>query len=109
MSTSSQFRIQICGNVDELRTEAEIFIPAEGAGPVAYVYESLRDWVVERAGDSGPVPPPGFDAAVAAAKGVLAEYVNRMGNGAPTGLTRPGLALWLMELRDGTAMGRPIR
>jgi hypothetical protein len=46
--------------------------------------------------------------AASLARETLTDYVNRTGRSAPVDLTDIGLSLWLMQKRDGTAMGRRI-
>jgi len=104
---SDPFRIVVVGNPSVPRTEAEVYVPAGADAPVLVVYESPRGWVTEPLGGRAP-PSAVVDSAVQAARQRLSQYVNRTGQGAPTGLTVPGLSLWLMEKTDGTAMGRRV-
>jgi hypothetical protein len=100
------FRTDICGNVDNRRTEAEIVRDGE---LLALVYESVSGWNVEYFGAAARDPNiPGLAAEVAESRKALSQYVNRRGANAPAGLTRVGLSHWLMEKDDGTAMGRAI-
>ena len=107
----SRYSIMICGNIGECRAEAEITRDSED-GPevfVALVHESAAGWQEEifdqPAGDDDARQ---LTAALARARESLAQYVNRRGDNPPEGLTAAGLSLWLMEMSDGTAMGRPI-
>ena len=98
------FETIIAGNVDALRTEAEI---ADDSGRrVAIVYEDSEGWHSEVIDDQLEASSDSFDALVESAKEVLSHYVNRRGDRVPNQLkTRGQLALWLMEKDDGTMMG----
>jgi hypothetical protein len=98
----------VLGNAGACRTEAELYIPANAVGPVALVYETPRGWIVEGAEVGEPAAARIRKSAIDSAKQALSQYVNRMGQRAPAGLTGPGLSLWLMKKADGTAMDRPI-
>ena len=107
----SQFSIVFMGNVQECRTEAEILLdrPGESEHLVALVYETTEGWQV-RILDEAMAETREQDLAEAASRAAakLREYVNRRGDNPPAGLTAAGLSFWLMEKRDGTAMGRPV-
>ena len=105
------FRILIVGNIDARRTEAEIYddSASPSGDPVAAVYESPSGWVTSLMTQESTSADQIPDAIVGAARRLLAEYVNRRGENPPAGLTRPGMALWLMEKTDGTAVGQRIR
>lgn len=49
------------------------------------------------------------DAILAAGREALEPYVNGRGENPPRGLRWAGLSFWLMERKDGTAMGHSIR
>jgi hypothetical protein len=76
---------------------------------VALVYETEDGWAIDQLEEAPSAESLTFQEAVESAKESLGQYVNRKGKGAPTGLTGPGLSLWLMEKADGTSMGRPTR
>ncbi len=108
----SQYKIQILGNAEQCRTEAEILAcSADGSlTEVATIFETASGWEVQHLEDRlinalGAT----FDAAVEEAKERLRHYVNRTGENAPEGLSPAGLSFWLMEKDDGTAMGRLIK
>ena len=109
--TIEGFWMQVVGNVDDRRTEVEIY-PAGTAthgNPVAVVYDSRDGWIIRNAAGTGSptiaIPP----SVIERVEERLKEYVNRRGENPPVGLTRPGLSLWLMEKSDGTAMGVKVR
>jgi hypothetical protein len=104
-----EFRITILGNVDECRTEAEVYLLPDSDGPVAVVYESGNGWRVDPLEGAVALPLDVLVTALAAARKRLERYVNRRGDNRPAGLTRPGLSLWLMEQGDGISMGKWIR
>jgi hypothetical protein len=97
------FEIIIAGNVDALRTEAEI---ADDSGNrVAIVYEDSVGWHTDIIDDRLEVSSSSFNGLIENAKEVLFHYVNRRGDRVPSQLkTRVQLALWLMEKDDGTMM-----
>jgi hypothetical protein len=103
------YRITILGNARDVRTEAEVYVPPESQDPVALIYESSDGWQVQTFEITAPTNPEALIAALQAACEQLGEYVNRRGENPPAGLAAPGLSLWLMEKRDGTAMGQSIR
>ncbi len=103
-----EFRITILGNVNECRTEAEVYLPPDSDGPAAVVYESANGWCVDPLEGAAALPLDVLVTALAAARKTLERYVNRRGEKPPVGLTPPGLSLWLMEQGDGTAMGKRI-
>ena len=102
------FRIVVVGNVEAVRTEAEVYRSQDSGDPVAVVYETAGGWVT-----SVLKPEPGGEripiAVSEAAHQRLAVYVNRLGVNPPPGLTGAGLSLWLMEKADGTALGQGVR
>jgi hypothetical protein len=100
---SAAFEQVVFGNIAEVRTEIEI---SGDRTVLVGVYESSHGWVVEYLG--GAEDTPGLRTEIEGAKERLRHYVNRRGLNAPEGLTAAGLALWLMEKDDGTAMGRRI-
>ncbi len=73
------------------------------------VFENKEGWHTELLDKESDQSDPDFAAAVRDAKESLCPYVNRRGDDSPDGLTAGGLALWLMEKQDGTAMGLQIR
>ena len=107
----SRYSIMICGNIGECRTEAEITRDSDHGREVfvALVHESAEGWHEEifdqPAGDDEARQ---LAAALARARESLVQYVNRRGDNPPEGLTAAGLSFWLMEMSDGTAMGRPV-
>ena len=101
--TTPTFQTHICGDVTRGMTIAEIDF---GEQPVASVFESPGGWHIEISpSETISFPLDGFVSAVAAAKERLSRYVNRRGENPPEGLSAAGFSLWLMENRDGTAMG----
>jgi len=98
------YEIIIAGNVEMLRTDAEI---AEVSGRrIAIVYEDANGWHTEVL-DGGVEESPTFLATIRTARDKLAHYVNRKGENLPSELkTRGSLALWLMIKDDLTAMGK---
>lgn len=109
--TMREYRIQFLGNVRTSRTEALIYFPggAPDAEPWAIVYEGRGGWAIDIVGHASAMPLGTLETAVRAAREGLEAYVNRRGKNPPRGLTRAGLSLWLMEKKDGTAMGRPLK
>jgi hypothetical protein len=100
------FKQDIFGNIEVPRTEAEI---SQGGEFLAIVYESEAGWRTEYLGAAESNPDiPGLVAEIAEARVTLSHYVNRRGINVPRGLTPEGLAFWLMEMDDGTSMGRRI-
>ncbi len=104
-----EFRITILGNVDESRTEAEVYLLPDSDGPALVLYESADGWRVDPLEGAVALPLDVMVTALAAARKRLERYVNRRGDNRPVGLTGPGLSLWLMEQGDGTSMGKRIR
>lgn len=104
----SRYEIAICGNVGQCRTEAEICLPGS-FDPIATVFETTGGWHTQ-VHDRGSAKKLGeaLDRAVAEARAELGDYVNRLGENPPEGLSVAGLSFWLMEKSDGTAMGQPI-
>ena len=102
----SGFDIEIVGNIQACRTEAEVSW-IDGAF-LAVVYESADGWQVEPA-TSEALSPETTAAILTAAQSRLQHYVNRRGENPPPGLSGAGLSLWLMEKADGTAMGVRVR
>jgi len=100
------YEIIIAGNVEMLRTDAEI---AEESGRrIAIVYEGADGWHTETL-DGRVEESQTFLAAIEAARDKLSHYVNRRGENLPSELkTRASLALWLMIKDDGTAMGKKL-
>ena len=105
-----ELRVQVLGNTQFCRAEAEVYCSRESAPEVllGWVYESMDGWRVEF-DDCSTQPAEVVDAVLAAGKASLQPYVNRKGENPPPGLSGPGLSLWLMEKSDGTAMGVRIR
>lgn len=100
------FSITIFGNVDECRTEAEVSIDGNLA---VLVYESTAGWQTELPGGADlSADASELVNAIAEARSRLQTYANRRGLNPPIGLTRPGLAFWLMEKTDGTVMGKAV-
>jgi hypothetical protein len=104
--SSQRFSIQIMGNVQTCRTEAEISFPGS-TEPWAVVWEEASGWQAETFGPA-PVSEALAKEAVEAARLRLSQYIHRRGENPPAGLSAPGLSLWLMAKADGTAMGRPL-
>ena len=103
-----KFHLQYCGNLEACRTEARIFLSSAGAEPalVAVVYEGARGFVVDYSSAfSAKGAPPELDGAIAEAQKELVHYLNRRGENRPSGITRPGLGLWLTERDDETVVG----
>jgi hypothetical protein len=101
---SPSFSIQVLGNVQTCRTEAEISF-AGTAEPWAVVWEEASGWQSETFGPV-PVSEALAEQAIEAARRRLSQYVNRRGENPPPGLSAAGLSLWLMAKADGTALGR---
>lgn len=99
------FSIQILGNVQTCRAEAEIFFPGS-TEPWAVVWEDASGWQSEIFGPA-PVSEAVAKEATESARLRLSQFINRRGENPPAGLSAPGLSLWLMAKADGTAMGRP--
>ncbi len=90
------------GNIQDRRVEAEV---CDSVGTlIAIIYEDDSGWHIEQFA-SGPAQMD--ESFVAQVKKDLARYTNRKGDNPPEGLTAAGLALWLMQKDDGTAMGLP--
>ena len=94
------YEIQFCGDVNRCCTCAEIYRRQQF---VASLCETADGWQVHI--ESNESRDEGLQAAVDTAKERLLQYVNRKGMDAPSGLTRAGLSLWLLQKTDGTAMG----
>lgn len=93
-------------NIEHCRLEAEI--SDETGAVIAILYEDRAGWHVEHFGTEPHFSVDLADEFVAEVKADLTRYVNRTGHDPPDGLTRAGLALWLMKKDDGTAMGLAI-
>jgi hypothetical protein len=105
------FSILILGNVEECRTEAEVYIEGRQANrePWAVVYETQAGWGVDFLTEVTVEPSKEVaETALAAAQEALSAYVNRRGENPPPGLSAAGLSLWLMEKGDGTALGKRL-
>jgi hypothetical protein len=102
---SGEFRVQVVGNVQTRRAEAEI-TAQESGDTVAAVWESAEGWHIELL--AGEHPLDAFNAAVVEAKSRLTHYVNRRGENPPKDLTPAGLSLWLMLKDDGPAMEKRL-
>lgn len=105
------FAIEFCANLEACRTEARILRRSaqQAEALVALVYDTAQGVVVSYRGLASANPAlPGLDAAVAEARTELLHYINRRGENRPTGITRPGLSLWLTERDDETVLGRPL-
>ena len=100
------FSIQILGNVQTCRTEAEISFPGS-TEPWAVVWEEPTGWRAETIGEA-PVPEALAREALQTARSRLLSYTNRRGESPPPGLSAAGLSLWLMAKNDGTSMGHPF-
>ena len=88
----------IASNVEDCRLEAEIL--DQTGELVAFLYEDHTRWHLEAADESNggvELVPRAFIIQIQAE---FAHYVNRRGDNVPEGLTRAGLALWLMEKHD---------
>jgi hypothetical protein len=72
---------------------------------VAVLYEDQTGWHLDALDKSIRVDEQIPSAFITRLQGELAHYVNRRGDNVPEGMTRAGVALWLMEKDDGTAMG----
>ena len=99
----SRISISVVANVDACRTEVEF--STKGGDLVAILYEDADGWHIERLRD---IKVEVGQCLIEEAKARLGRYVNRTGAESPSGLTRGGLALWLMAKDDRTAMGLPI-
>ena len=99
------FSIQVIGNIQSCRTEAEIYFPGS-ADPWAIDWEDLSGWRTEELA-APPVSQSVANAAATGARHRLTAYINRRGEKPPIGLSAAGLSLWLMVKDDGTAMGSP--
>jgi hypothetical protein len=111
-NVSDTFKINFLGSVSNCRTEAEVSLrhaPSNTDPLCAVVYESELGPAVEWFGSAVESKSPALTAAVEDAKLALLNYVNRRGLNPPEGLTRAGLSMWLLEKRDGTAIGAPLR
>lgn len=106
-----EIAIQVVGNVNTKRTEAEILWRSHTDEEcVALVFETLNGWELEVSNQQrADALRTEFDVAVSSARKRLEAYVNRRGDNIPDGLTAAGLSLWLLEKSDGTAMGVPLR
>ncbi|MGB6604553.1 MAG: hypothetical protein WA747_08455 [Steroidobacteraceae bacterium] len=105
------FTVQYVGNLEACRTEARILRPSAQPSdtPVAVVYETAAGFVVSYPAAGAPERGlPGLEAAIAEARTELLHYINRTGEARPSGITRPGLTVWLMERDDETVMGLPL-
>lgn len=106
-----EIAITVLGNVNNRRTEAEILWRTDTVEEcVAIVFETRDGWQLDvhnqqRADTLGTA----IEAAVTKAQKRLSDYVNRLGDNIPDGLTAAGLSLWLLEKSDGDAMGAPLR
>jgi hypothetical protein len=96
------FSTTIVGNVDQCRTDCEIFDDTGNA--VAVVYEDPQGWHVEVTRKLKDEELSSFNANIEAAKESLSHYVNRMGKNRPREMTAGGLSLWLMQRDDGAAL-----
>jgi hypothetical protein len=107
----SELRVQILGNPQTCRTEAEVSRTGTDAGAqiLAVVYESPEGWRVEFETPEVKASDELHEAVLVAGREALMPYVNRRGESPPSGLTVGGLSLWLMEKADGTALGVRIR
>jgi hypothetical protein len=84
------------GSSDDGFTSVEIELDGEYVGRV---YELESGWYVHLS-TFEHLSDPEFITAVVAAKASLLHYVNRKG-GDPTGATRAGMSLWLLQRDDG--------
>ena len=109
----SRFKVHYLGNVAQCRVEAEVVDSkcSDKSDPTcAVVYESGDVMEVEMLPRGSELAMDAdFQRAVTDAKEGLLRYVNRRGNNRPSGLSAAGLSLWLLEKKDGTAMGVKIR
>lgn len=106
----THYAVSILGNVQEVRTEAEIECGIlDGQSKlVAVAYESADGWITEVLDEAlAQEPDEEFAAAISQAQDSLNHYVNRLGENPPQGLTSAGLSFWLMEKDDGTAVEQP--
>jgi hypothetical protein len=99
---SPVFSTTIFSNLDECRTECEI---SADRSVVVVIYEARDGWHIKRLRIVTADERQDFDDGAAEAKEGLSGCVNRFGEDVPEGLTRASLSLWLMQKRDGTAMG----
>lgn len=94
------FSRTILANVDERRTEAEV--SADGA-LVAVVYETEVGWHTEWFGPALDWREREvFSEEITSAREALQRYIHRLGSAPPAGLSREGLASWLMEKEEGS-------
>jgi len=100
------FRTQVIGAVDDGYTSAEVYWEDT---LVAAVYELPAGWKVDLYRSPRGLDLDAFLNALHAARTCLLQYVNRLGENPPEGLTRMGLSLWLLEKGDGTAWGINLR
>jgi hypothetical protein len=92
--------VNIIGNVEKCRTEAEI---ADSEGLVlAVVYEASDGWHTDVLDDHLDQADTDFKNTVDLAIERLSHYVNRRGENAPENATRGAFSLWLMVKDDGT-------
>lgn len=101
-SSAETFSKVLAGNVEDCRLEAEILDQAGNL--VAVLYEDQTGWHLN-ALDKNRVDEQIPSAFITRLQRELVHYVNRRGDNVPEGMTRAGVALWLMEKDDGTAMG----
>lgn len=99
------FKINFFGNIDECRTVAAIYDGDRNL--IAVVYEDDRGW------HTSLMPETRYssfdiEGSIAGVRRDLSRNVNHRGLNPPVGLTRSGVALWLMLKDDGTAIGMPM-
>ncbi len=108
----SRFTVSYFGNSTDCRTEAEVVdseCPSDMVATCAVVYEARNGIETEILPRGAPFAADAdFQSALERARHGLLKYVNRLGHNPPLGLSPIGLSLWLLEMHDGTSMGRKI-
>jgi predicted phosphoribosyltransferase len=99
--------VNIIGNVEKCRTEAEISASEET--PLAVVYETSAGWHTDMLVEQLNQAANDFQTAIENAKERLSHYVNRRGEDPPENASWGALSLWLMVKDDGTAMGMNMK
>jgi len=97
--------INFFGNIDECRTVAAIYDGVRNL--IAVVYEDDRGWHTSLMPETR-YSSFAIEGSIAGVRRDLSRNVNHRGLNPPVGLTRSGVALWLMLKDDGTAIGMPM-